>query len=105
VKLPIRGAKVGRGKWFGEIKVVILNHGFASGAPGRMASPGFYFFNRAGFVIQILPEHTISVTRPDGAQQKISSRRIVKVDSILDALVMEIEDAVSEQRETAGELK
>jgi hypothetical protein len=99
VKLPIRGAKVGRGKWFGEIKVVILNHGFASGAPGRMASPGFYFFNRAGFVIQILPEHAIRITRPDGATETIHARRVVKVDSVLDGIVMQIEDQQPQEEE------
>jgi hypothetical protein len=96
VKLPIRGAKVGRGKWFHDIESVILNHGFARGAPGRMASPGFYFFNRAGFVIQILPEHAIRITRPDGQAETISSRRVVTVDSVLDGLVMEIEGAAEQ---------
>ena len=81
--MPVRGAKVRRGKWFDEAERVIQNHGFRDGAPGRRASPGFHFYHRAGLVIQILP----SLTRPDGVEQRISSRRVVNVDSILDVVV------------------
>jgi hypothetical protein len=89
--MPVRGAKVRRSKWFNDITQALQERGFQRGAPGRMACPGFYFFNRDRFVIQILPENTLHITRPDGTARLESARELSKVNSILDALVLDIE--------------
>jgi len=91
--VPIKGARVKRSGRFRDIERLILNHGFAHGAPNRMPSPGFYFYQRAGFVIQIMPKRQINITRPDRQAEKISARHLVTLDSALDVIVMEIEEA------------
>lgn len=91
--MPLRGHRVQRSGRFDEIVAVIKSHGFVSGCPGRMPSLGFYFFNRAGFVLQLLPERKVSITRPDRSVQIVSARRLVNLDSALDVIVMDIEEA------------
>jgi len=89
--MPVRGARVRRSKWFNDITQALQERGFQRGAPGRMACPGFYFFNRDGFVIQILLENTLHITRADGTVRLESARELSKVNSILDALVLDVE--------------
>jgi hypothetical protein len=91
--MPVKGAGIKRGEWFHDAKRIILNHGFQSGAPGRMACPGFHFFSRAGFVLQIMPALTLGIRRPDGTEQRIPARNVGKLDSILDALILELESS------------
>ena len=91
--MPIRGAKIRRSGKFDDIVAVIKSHGFVSGCPGRMPSPEFYFFNRGGFILQLLPERKVSITRPDRSVQIVSARRLVNLDSALDVIVMDIEEA------------
>jgi hypothetical protein len=80
--MPVRGSRVRRSKWFNDVTHALQEHGFQPGAPGRMACPGFYFFNRAGVVVQILPENTLHITRPDGTQRLESARELSKVNGI-----------------------
>jgi hypothetical protein len=89
--MPVRGARVRRSKWFYEITQSLADHGFRRGAPGHFACPGFYFFNRDGYIIQILPRNTIRITRPSGAVETESVSRISKVNFILGAIVRFIE--------------
>jgi hypothetical protein len=91
--MPVRGAKVRRSGRFADIEAVIKSHGFVSGCPGRMASPGFYFFHRGGFVLQILPARKVRIVRPDRSKQIVSARRLVDVDSALEIVILEIEES------------
>ena len=61
--MPIRGAKVRRSKWFNEITQSLQDRGFKRGAPDRIACPGFYFYSRDGYVIQILPKSRDALVR------------------------------------------
>jgi hypothetical protein len=93
--MPVRGSRVQRSGMFAEIERLILNHDFQRGAPNRMPCPGFYFYHRAGFVIQMLPARQTKITHPDGTARIVSARRLVTLDTELDQIVMLIE----EQRE------
>ena len=90
--MPVRGSKVGRSGRFHDIEAVIVSHGFQRGAPNHPPCPGFYFYSRAGYVIQIMPARMISITHPDGSVEKISARRVVTLDSALDIITMQIEE-------------
>jgi hypothetical protein len=89
--MPVRGAKVRRSKWFYEITQTLADHGFQRGAPGHFACPGFYFFNRDGYIVQILPKNAIRIARPNGTVETESVSRISKANFILDALIRYIE--------------
>lgn len=91
--MPIQGAGVKRTGKFADIERVIRSHGFARGAPNRMPSPGFYFYSRGGYVIQIQHGRKVGITKPDGTVETVSARRLVVLDSALDIVVMEIEEA------------
>ena len=91
--MPIRGAGVKRTGKFAEIERVIVSHGFQRGCPGRMASPGFYFYSRAGYVIQIQHGRKAGITKPDGAAETISTRHLINLDTELDQIVMSIEES------------
>jgi hypothetical protein len=90
--MPVRGHRVQRSGKFDDIVGVIKSHGFKNGAPNRMACPGFYFYNRAGYVLQILPARKIKITRPDGTASTVSARRLITLDTELDQIVMDIEE-------------
>jgi hypothetical protein len=98
--MPVRGARVRRSKWFYEITQTLADHGFRRGAPGHFACPGFYFFNRDGYIVQILPKNAIRITRPNGTVETESVSRMSKANFILSAIARYIDD----QRESAGEL-
>ncbi len=89
--MPVKGSIVRRSRWFGEITQTLEAHGFKRGAPGVVPCPGFHYFSRDGYVIQIRPENTIRITRPNGAVEDESVRRMSKANFILDAIVRYIE--------------
>lgn len=91
--IPIKGAGVKRTGKFAEIERVIVSHGFAHGAPNRMPCPGFYFFSRAGYVVQIQHGRKVGITKPDGTAETVSTRHLITLDTALDQIVMEIEEA------------
>jgi hypothetical protein len=95
--VPVRGARVRRSRWFREITHVIEAHGFQRGAPNHPPCPGFHYYSRSGIIVQILPETTISVTRPDGSVELASS--ISKANFILSAIVRYIEGEEEHLRE------
>jgi hypothetical protein len=90
--VPIRGAGIKKTKAFFDVERVIANHGFGHGAPNRMPSPGFRFYSRGGYVVQILNGRRVSITHPDGTSQVISARKLVNVDTALDQIVIAIEE-------------
>jgi hypothetical protein len=87
--MPVKGARVRRSRWFREMTQVIEAHGFQRGAPNHPPCPGFHYYNRSGIIVQILPETTIRITRPDGSVELASSPS--KADFILGAIVRFIE--------------
>jgi hypothetical protein len=92
-KLPVKGSGVSRSGQFPDVARLVMNHGFTSGAPGRMVSPGFYFYHRGAYVIQILPDRQIGITRPNGMVETESVERMTKANFILSAIVRYIEAA------------
>jgi hypothetical protein len=89
--MPVKGAIVRRSKWFYEITQTLEDHGFKRGAPGVVPCPGFHYFSRDGYVVRILPENAIRITRPNGAVEIESVPRMSKANFILDAIVRYIE--------------
>jgi len=85
--MPVRGARVRRSKWFHEIVQAIEAHGFHRGASGIPPCPGRYFYSRDAYTIQLLPDRTIRITRPNGMVEVVSARSMRKVDFILAAIV------------------
>jgi hypothetical protein len=90
--VPIRGAGIKKTKAFFDVERVITSHGFRHGAPNRMPSPGFRFYSRNGYVVQVLNGRRVSITAPDGSVQVISARKLVNVDTALDCVILEIEE-------------
>lgn len=95
--MPLRGHRVQRSGRFADIEAVIKSHGFGKGAPNHPPCPGFYFYSRDGYVIQILPARRIKITSPDRREEIISARRLVNLDSALDVIAMDIEEAEEQQ--------
>ena len=54
-------------------------------------------YSRDGYVIQILPARRIKITSPDRREEIISARRLVNLDSALDVIAMDIEEAEEQQ--------
>lgn len=90
--MPLRGHRVQRSGRFADIEAVIKSHGFGKGAPNHPPCPGFYFYSRDGYVIQLLPARRIKITSPDRSERVISARPLVNLDTELDQIVMCIEE-------------
>jgi hypothetical protein len=93
--VPIRGKGVKRTEAFRETERMILSRGFRSGAPGRFPSPGFHFYSRSRYVLQICNGRTLAITRPDGTVEVVSTKNLTKLDTALDQLILEIEEQQS----------
>jgi hypothetical protein len=97
--VPIKGKGVKRTGSFAEIERLIIGHGFRHGAPNRWPSPGFYFYSRGAWVIQICHGRTLTITGPKGRPEGlsvVSTKNLSKLDSILDELVLDIEEDAEE---------
>jgi hypothetical protein len=91
--MPVKNAGIRRTGKFADVERVINSHGFVRATrPGYGPSPGFYYYGRAGFLVQILNGRRVSITRPDGQVEIVSARRLVVLDSALDCVVLEIEE-------------
>lgn len=97
--MPVKGAGVRRTGKFADIERVITSHGFQRGAPNHPPCPGFYFYSRDGFVVQILHGRRVSITRPDRSVQIVSAQRLITLDTAMDILQMEIEEQQMQEEE------
>ena len=93
--MPIKGAKVRRGDWFQVVESRLRDLGFTRcgdpSIPGHPSSPGKYFFEKRGHVVQIASRQRLRVFRPNGASTEHHVPKWHDAMLILDALDLDIE--------------
>jgi hypothetical protein len=84
--VPLRGAKVRRSTWFRNVTAALEARQFRRGAPGVSACPGFYFYSRDGYRVQICADTTLQIQRPSGRTTREHLPKIADAIFVLDAL-------------------
>jgi hypothetical protein len=90
--MPVRGAKVRRSSWFVAVENALHQRHFdRCGSSSGIVSPGFYFYGRAGYRVQIAPKNTLRIFKPCGHVAEYRVPELRDVIFTLDALELSIE--------------
>jgi hypothetical protein len=95
ISTPVKGEKVRRSDWFRVVEATLRDLGFTRCGdpmiPGHPSSPGRYFFEKRGHVVQIASKQRLRILRPSGRNTEHHTPNLEDAMLVLGALDLDIE--------------